>query len=403
MSPSLTVFACLIASAPAAATAQDKPAAPATTDQPIVITGVREADLQKDLKACLDRKCPPDQDIAATLKVAESQFVDGRYVDARSTLLKSVGRNKRYARDYPEPVSDLLRANYRIAAHLGDGDAFRIGAFDTLSALKAGLPDSDYRVLGGQIEVGDMFARFNRIDEAIGQYEKVDREAARLGLYNVQGMARLRIVALYSQLARALPFEYGADARRSADWLINNPDPRLKPFGQASRVLMARLDAKAGKPGAVDALIADFRSMGAGNTPVLLFAPPIKLDDFNDNQQNSGENLNKLSRTNYDGEWVDIGFWVTPDGRVTDADVLRGGKGGASAYWARPILAAIGARRYAPLRMDPSQPGVLRVERYTLTSRLTTQTGSRMMVREPSPQIEMLDLSVDPPAGPSAK
>ena len=402
MSRRLTLFACLLAYAPAIAAAQDKPVAPGADDRPIVITGIRLSDLQRDLTACIERKCPPDQDIAATLKVAESQFVDGRYADARATLLKSIGRNKRYAKGYPEPVSDLLRANYRIAAHLGDGEAFRIGTFNTLSALKAGLPDSDYRVLGAQIEVGDMYARFNRIDEAIDQYGKVEREAIRLGLYNVQGMARLRIVALYSQLALALPFQYKADARKSADGLIANTDPHLKPFGQAARVLMARLDAKAGDPAAVDRMIADFRSMGKGTLPVLLYAPPIQLDDLNDNQQQSGDNLNKLARSNYDGEWVDIGFWVTPDGRVTDADVLRGGKGADTPYWAKPIIKSIAARRYAPLRMDASQPGILRVERYTLTSRITTQTGSRLLVREPSPRIEMLDLSVDPPAGPSA-
>jgi hypothetical protein len=44
----------------------------------------------------------------------------------------------------------------------------------------------------------------------------------------------------------------------------------------------------------------------------------------------------------------------------------------------------------------------MRVERYTLTARLTTNTGSRLLVREPRPQIEMLDLSVDPPAGPKS-
>jgi hypothetical protein len=330
-------------------------------------------------------------------------LVDGDYRDARSTLEKSIGRNKRYSKDYPEPVSDLLRANYRIAAHLGDGENYRIGTLDTVSALKAGLPSSDPRVLGAQIEVGDMYARFNRVDEAIDQYSKIEKRAQALGLYNIEGMARLRIVGLYSQLATVLPFQYKADALKRAAALINDTDVHMRPFAQAARVLVARLNAKTGDPVAVDKLIADFRSMGTGTTPVLLFAPPIKTDDFNDRQASSGDNLNKLARNNYDGEWVDIGFWVTPDGRVTDADVLRGGKGAEVPAWAKPIVASIGRRRYAPLAMDASQPGVLRVERYTLVARITTQTGSRLLVREPSPQIEMLDLSVDPPATPGKK
>ena len=400
MSRSLTLLALLLASAPAAVSAQDKPAGASKAD--IVITGERLTDLQKALNACIERKCPPDQDVTATLKVAEHQFVDGKYEDARSTLLKSIGRNKRFAHDYPEPVADLFRANYRIAAHLGDGEAFRVGTFDMVSALKAGLPEKDPRVLGGEIEVGDMYARFNRIDEAVGKYSSVERQAVKLGLYNIQGMARLRIVGLYSQLAIALPFEYKGEAHKAADWLINNPDPHMKPFGQAARVLMARLDAKTGDSSAVDKLIADYRTTDIGIAPVLLYAPPLKSAEDSDRGANSGETLTKLSRTNYDGEWVDIGFWVTPDGRVSDAGVLRSGKPVEEPYWVKPILTGISARRYAPLKMDPSQPGVMRVERYTLTARLTTNTGSRLLVREPRPQIEMLDLSVDPPAGPKA-
>lgn len=400
MSPSLTLCALLLASAPATVAAQDNAADASKAD--IVITGERLPDLQKALKACIDRKCPPDQDINATLKVAEHQFVDGKYEDARSTLLKSIGRNKRFAHDYPEPVADLLRANSRIAAHLGDGEAFRVGTFDMVSALKAGLPEKDPRVLGGEIEVGDMYARFNRIDEAVDKYSSVERQAVKLGLYNIQGMARLRVVGLYSQLALALPFEYKGEAHKAADWLINNADPHMKPFSQAARVLMARLDAKTGDPSAIDKLIADYRATDQGSAPVLLYAPPLKSVDDTDRGANSGETLTKLSRTSYDGEWVDIGFWVTPDGRVSDAGVLRSGKSVDEPYWVKPILTGITARRYAPLKMDPSQPGVMRVERYTLTARLTTNTGSRLLVREPRPQIEMLDLSVDPPSGPKA-
>jgi len=97
MSRSLILFASLLVSAPAAVVAQDKVADASKAD--IIIIGERLPDLQKALNACVERKCPPDQDINATLKVAEHQFVDGKYEDARSTLLKSIGRNKRFAHD----------------------------------------------------------------------------------------------------------------------------------------------------------------------------------------------------------------------------------------------------------------------------------------------------------------
>ena len=45
---------------------------------------------------------------------------------------------------------------------------------------------------------------------------------------------------------------------------------------------------------------------------------------------------------------------------------------------------------------DPSDPGILRIERYTLTSRWEEQLGTRIRQRSAAPQIEMLDLSNDP-------
>jgi hypothetical protein len=42
---------------------------------------------------------------------------------------------------------------------------------------------------------------------------------------------------------------------------------------------------------------------------------------------------------------------------------------------------------------------VLRVERYTFTARWTNNvTGTHMRKREPTPQVEMVDLTVDPPS-----
>ena len=107
-----------------------------------------------------------------------------------------------------------------------------------------------------------------------------------------------------------------------------------------------------------------------------------------------------LASDDYSGAWVDIGFWVTADGRVTDIAVLRSGKAkDPEPSWTKPIIAAIAGRRYAQLNVDPNEPGVLRVERYTLTARYNSKvTGTNLRMRDLEPQIEMLDLSVDPSA-----
>src|SRR5262245_36358550 len=82
------------------------PAAPNGTD-PIVVIGQRIDDASADLQSCLARACKPDEDIAATLRLAETQLLAGKYRDARKTLLSSLGRNEEFAMAYPVPVSEL--------------------------------------------------------------------------------------------------------------------------------------------------------------------------------------------------------------------------------------------------------------------------------------------------------
>lgn len=383
-----------ITALPAIAQTASPNAAP--TGRDIVVTGQRLPDLQHALETCLARHCPPDQDIAATLAVAENEFVNGNYDAARSTLGRSIDRNKRFAKRYPIDVSNLLRANYRVAEHLGDGDSFRIGTFDTVSALKAGLPDTDPRVLAAEIEVGDMYARFGRVDEATDQYDHIARRAAALGLWNLQGMARLRKVILYSQLAAVKPSLYAAAAKRAANDIIGDSDPHMAPFVQAASFLSAQMSAHSGDSGAVDRMIADLHATGSGKTPILLYQPVIEQASRADLDHLWGSTTTKLARTNYDGQWIDVGFWIKPDGRVDGVDVLRSGQGAGTPGWAKPILAAIGGRRYAPLHLDDGTPGMIRVERYTLTARKTFVTGSRIATRESQPQIEMLDLTAEP-------
>lgn len=400
-----SLLALIALATPLAAATQDKGPASVgnhAAGQPIVITGARLPDLRKALQACLARNCPPDQDIDATLAVAESQFIGGDYRGARVTIGKSIARNRRYASTYPVAVSDLLRADSRVSAHLGDRDRFRFRSYDAVTALKAGLSNDDPRVISSRIEVGDMLVRIGRIDEAIEAYRDVERDAANDGLAMLSGLARLRMVSLFTQLATISPSDYLGLARKNAAVLTDNTDPAMKPFAQAAHILMAKLDARNGDPTAINRLIADLPRTKGGATPVLIYAPPVKT------QPEPPTPFIKLgagrgARTNYDGEWVDIGFWVAPDGRVTDADIYRSGNRQQQPDWAIPILEAIRGRRYAQLDMAPSLPGILRIERYTWTAWRTTNTGSRIVTREPQPVIEMLDLSVDLPAPPPPK
>jgi len=94
---------------------------------------------------------------------------------------------------------------------------------------------------------------------------------------------------------------------------------------------------------------------------------------------------------------------VTPDGRTADIGVLRTSPKLETESWVKPIFKSIALRRYLPLNRDANDPGILRVERYTLTSLMEERIGTRIRQRSPEPRLEVLDLSVDPaPAKPGA-
>lgn len=399
----LHVALALIALLPAQATTNgDSEAAKTTTaidnSAPIVVYGESLADSARKLQECIVKKCPPDKDIAATLRHAENQFVAGDYKNARRTLLSSRGRNQRFKKTFPVEVANLLRANSRIAAHLGEGEAYRLGALDTLSALKAGLPDDHPRVLGARIEVGDSLVRFGRIEAAEQEYRAVARRGQELNLPTIEGYGLLRIAAMYASLAETDRGTYRLAAKRSLDALINNDNPRLAVFANAGKVIKARLDFKTGDSRAVDTLIASYQAQPADRTPTLLYARPIErfssgrgsVDPF----FGSNSALSKIATQNFEDQWVDIGFWVSPEGKVTDAGILRA-SATFNGRWTPPIIASINGRRYAPIALEQGDPGIFRIERYTYTSRWTTNTGSRIRVRETDAQIEMLDLSPD--------
>lgn len=418
--PDLVVFVALSFLVPAAS-AQTNDDKPNGYDKPIVITGVRISELKDTLSKCLARKCPPDQDIAASTALAEQEFVEGKYQDARATLKASLSRNKNYAKDYPEPVANLFRADSRIAAHMGAGDEYRTETFGVVSALKAGLPNDDPRVLAAEIEVGDMFARMGQIDAAVQKYHALADRASKVNQPNIEGMARLRVVALYAQVAsqnRQNYVAYAVEARDAAIRLAKDHDPRMKDFATAANLLVTRLAAKNGDKAAVDRLVAAYvaAGAGAGARPVALYSPPMKGIDAVYDGSIPAPVWSKINSGELIGQWADISYWVKPDGTVDDVDVLRGGVGALTGprkvnptfdeVWTLPIIQQIKGRRYAPLPGDRNGPGLLRVERYTLTAWLAdgvgpSDKGSRIQTSS-APRFEMLDLSVDPPLATSA-
>lgn len=403
------VFLLLAIAIPVAAPAQTAP----RESSDVVVTGLRLSETERALQECIARKCPVDQDIAATLRHAENLFVAGIYEDARSVLRASRGRNQRYAAQFPLQVATLQRANSRVAVHIGNNDEFRLSAIDSLDALKAGLPANDWRLLGGRLEIADSFAHLGRFQAAEDYYRDIASAARRQHLPAIEGFARLRIVALYENYAQGDPGGFAGAVKLAAKELIGNTDPAIKPFARAAELILARQQARFGDLRPVDQLIARYGDELRTPRPVLIFSPSLTfLNDILPRAE-GGDSLRGLSQA-VTGQWIDVSFYVLPNGQPSDVTLLRGSPQLKRQDWSQLVMSGIKRRRYLPLKRDPNDPGVRRVERYTLTASISggsaelndNETKFRVKGRSrrtsDTPHIEYLDLSIDPESATAA-
>jgi hypothetical protein len=366
----------------------------ATSDRrPIVITGTPIAVTRRNLADCLRRRCPPVEDINASIAHAENLFVAGDYEDARGVLFDSISRNKAYGRQFPVEVADLYRSTARVSAHLGEGDRYRSASFAMRRTLKTGLPDSDPRVVASLFDLAQMHASLGDAAESWASYSAAMKQAKAIGRRDIAAAARMRRAWLGHQMGDT------RFARRELQALAADPDPVVRTSRIGALVLLGQIDRQAGKAGNTEAVIAELRAAKLAR-PVLLFAPPMELPtrralpgarfgQMTDSVE-IGTPLRLLPTDNFEDRWVDVGFWVEPSGRVSDVEVLREG---SDSSWSAPVLKSIRGRIYAPLA-DPA--GSYRVERYTYTSLWQFVTGTRLRQRKPNGRIEFLDLTAEP-------
>ena len=374
----------------ALAGAAPPPAADDQTGGPIVVTGRSLTDTERALRECLARKCPPNEDIDASLAHAENLFVAGKYEQARDVTHAAIGRNRKFRKTYPIDVSDLYRANSRIAAHLGEGRDYELSVTEMHRTLNDALPNTDPRMIDADLEWADMYASLGRLDRARQILQEAVRTAEAGGRPDLAGIAKVRSAWL---------FQIGGDAwlaRQALEKLAADRSASGRIGRMAAQVLLARLDRAQGKFDSSNALVEEMRTLHA-KQPILLFAPKIdlspRLAEGDDAEGESGSTTRLMATDNFDDRWVDIGYWVTSDGKVRDAEILRSrGK----TDWTKQLLQSIGGRIYAPLD-DPD--GSYRVERYSYTARWMNVTGTRIRQRSPNRRIEYVDLTPDPPAG----
>ena len=361
----------------------------------IVVTARSLKDTESDLKACLARGCPPDQDIKATIAHAENQFVEGDYRNARETIVRSLGRNRKHKGEFPIEVSDLLRANGNVAAHLGESNAYRISVLDMRDTLKAALKPDDYRVFGAEIEVADSRMKLGYLDEASDKYLQIERQALAKKLPQVAAIARLRDLSLRVQRAESEKTAFRRkEATEAIDAFLLQPTAGAEQFKIVAEVMKSRMDRTAGSTATTDALIARYAALGGTDRPLLLHAKAIEMNEAQAARAAAGgSDLNRRGMQVVDKRWVDIGFWISADGKVDEPEVIRQQ---GNTDWTDVVIKSIKTRGYAPLKAekDGTSPGIYAVERYTLTAQYEDDvTGTRIRQRSPVAKIERIDLT----------
>ncbi|AQR73865.1 hypothetical protein [Sphingomonas sp. LM7] len=381
-------FAVFVTLAAVPASAQDE----ARSDQTIVVTGTPLSKTEADLKDCLARRCPPNEDIDASLAHAENQFVAGDYAEARRTLGAARGRNARHAAAFPVEVADLTRAYGRLSDHTGYPDVARTLQIDALDALKAGLDKGDSRVLMQRLAVGDQFGKRGRFKAAVDVYRKVAKQGRKAGLPRVTGFAMLREAMIYGAVSYSNSAYRDATEQRIKA-LEQTREPELAEFRLAARLLRARLASERGDPAAIDTALAAFRDDKL-DRPVLVFAPPLRIDrapGHEGGRFDVGRNINKAP------EWIDVRYRIAADGTVNDVETLRESPD-FQGSWPAKVRENLAQRRYAPLALAAGSDGMARVERFTMVYDTYRPTRSRIRERAASGRISSLDLTNDAPA-----
>lgn len=357
--------------------AQVAPPASASQGDVVVIAPRRE----RELVACLARNCPPAEEVEASLQASVEQFADGRYTDARQTLQRAIHRNKRHAASLPGPVSSLYATLATVAEHDGDTSLWLASARNTVLVLRQHVGTADRATLDEELSFGDQMVMLNMRDSARATYAKVQRLALE------SGQNQMAAAAAFRQSWLALQARDGREAEKLADQAVALAGPADRTMAQLRDIVRMRIALRRGEQGAVDALAARLR-LSATQKPMLLTSPIIPVT--NSGRGRGNFLIGHLANLKRDVRFADIGYWIRPDGRTADVEVLRDEGLG---QWGSGILKHIRGRRYAPLALGPGDPGLYRIDRFTIRAKFAAETGSRILQRYGSMTVHVVDLT----------
>lgn len=351
------------------------PASSAPASQSDLIVIGRRA--EQALALCLSRNCPPAEEVEASLQASVEQFADGRYRDARSTLQSAIRHNRDHASEMPGPVSSLYATLATVAEHEGDTDLWLSSARNNVLVLRRHLGEADSATLAQEFAFARTMVGLVGPTSADAIYRKVQ------GLAAEHGKAELAASAVFGRAWLALISRRDKQALRLADEAVEIAGQNNRLLVELRNILRMHISLRHGDEGAVDALAAQLRQ-SPNRPPRLLFAPAV--EDINPVSSGS------QSQPYHDSgiQFADVGYWVRPDGRTAEANILRSSGLG---QWAPGILRQVGARRYIPLNVEPGHPGVYRIDRFTVRGNMGIPLGSRIRQRMGNLSLHVADLT----------
>lgn len=305
----------------------------------IVVTGQR---LVEEQAKCVRGECTPLRDAQATIALAEQDFRDGDYVKAKALLAAAISRNKDKGAEAPRAVAAIYEALATVSLHEGDQDDYRRAVAGQVKTLRDNLPADDVAVQAAATALGDMWIKLGRYRDAEASFHGIEEQALAQGQAYPAMMAGMKRVWLAAARGKT------REATSMLDALELRPIAQEPGFRTALRVVRLRLAVRAGDDATITRLAG---KIGAeqGGPPVLIWQPAYPGNaaiEANDVARSFGDvdAMPLRSAELASIQWVDIGFWVRPDGRTEEVEILRGSR---SPAWAPAIVKQVSGRRYA--------------------------------------------------------
>ena len=360
----------------------------------IVVTGER---LVEEQAKCARGECTPLRDAQATIALAEQQFRSGAYVHAKGLLAAAISRNKDKGAEAPRAVAAIYEAMATVSLHEGDQDDYRRAVAGQVKTLRDNLPADDVAVQASATALGDMWIKLGRYRQAESTFRGIEEQALAEGQAYPAMMAGMKRVWLAGALGKM------RDARMMLDALERRPIAQEPGFRTALRVVRLRLAVRAGDDAEITRL-AETIGTDQGGPPVLIWQPsyPGSAAVEANNSARTFDLVDAVPINSSDLasiQWVDVGFWIRPDGHTEEAEILRGSR---SPAWAPAILKQVAGRRYAARAKvgEEDASGSYRIERVTPKYQYVVPKGSVIRRRVPAAGFEILDLTASEAAMP---